>query len=77
MRTTPPCPTPASTSARRAAEPLRGGALYTGTPWKMSRTPAALTAPIPNRGEHDDEVYGELLGLDAAARAELREAGII
>jgi len=60
-----------------AAEPLRGGALYTGTPWKMARTQAALTAPIPNRGEHDDEIYGDLLGLGEAARAELRESGVI
>ncbi|MXY85766.1 MAG: CoA transferase [Chloroflexi bacterium] len=60
-----------------AAEPLRGGALYTGTPWKMARTQAALTAPIPNRGEHDDEIYGDLLGIDEAARAELRESGVI
>ncbi len=60
-----------------ATAPLRGGALYTGTPWKLERTPSALRAPIPNRGEHDDEIYGELLGLDAVARAALREAGVI
>ena len=60
-----------------AAAPVRGGALYTGAPWKMERTPAALGAPIPNRGEHDEEIYGALLGLDEVARAELREAGII
>ena len=60
-----------------AAAPVRGGALYTGAPWKMSRTPAALSGPIPNRGEHDDQIYGDLLGLDEAARAELREAGVI
>ena len=60
-----------------ASEPVRGGALYTGTPWKLERTPAAIAAPIPNRGEHDDEVYGDLLGLDESEREELREAGII
>ncbi len=60
-----------------AAAPVRGGALYTGTPWKLGRTPAALTGPIPNRGEHDEEVYGALLGLDESARADLREAGVI
>ena len=63
-------------SAESAAS-VREGALYTGTPWKMGRTPAALAGPIPNRGEHDDEVYGNLLGLDEAARSELREAGVI
>lgn len=59
------------------AAPLRGGALYTGAPWKLSRTPAAISGPVPNRGDHDDEVYGDLLGLDESARAELREAGVI
>lgn len=59
------------------AAPLRGGALYTGAPWKLSRTPAAISGPVPNRGEHDDEVYSDLLGLDESARAELREAGVI
>jgi benzylsuccinate CoA-transferase BbsF subunit len=60
-----------------SAASVRGGALYTGTPWKMARTPAVLAEPIPNRGEHDEEIYGELLGLDESARAELREAGLI
>ncbi|MCY3559312.1 MAG: CoA transferase [Chloroflexi bacterium] len=59
------------------AAPLRDGALYTGAPWKLSRTPAAIAGPVPNRGEHDDEIYGDLLGLDEAARVELREAGVI
>ncbi len=60
-----------------AAAPVRDGALYVGAPWKMQRTPAALRAPTPNRGEHDDYVYGELLNLTPTERAELREAGII
>ncbi len=63
-------------SAEIAAS-LRDGALYTGAPWKLSRSPAAIAGPVPNRGEHDDEIYGELLGLDEAARAKLREAGVI
>ncbi len=63
-------------SAERAA-PVRGGALYVGTPWKMARTPSALRAPTPNRREHDDYVFGELLGLGDAEFAELRTAGVI
>ena len=60
-----------------AAAPVRGGALYTGVPWKLERTPGAIRGPIPNRGEHDDEIYGDLLGLDKSAREELRSAGVI
>ncbi len=60
-----------------AAAPVRGGALYTGAPWKLARTPAALRAPIPNRGEHDHEIYGQLLGLSEQDQTELRDAGII
>ena len=60
-----------------AAAPARNGALYVGTPWKMQRSPAALRAPTPNRGEHDDYIYGDLLGLTKSERSELREAGII
>ena len=59
------------------AAPVRGGGLYTGAPWKLERTPAALAGPIPNAGEHDDDIYGALLGLDDAARQDLREAGVI
>ena len=60
-----------------AAAPARNGALYVGTPWKMQRSPAALRAPTPNRGEHDDYIYGDLLGLTKSERSELREAGVI
>ena len=60
-----------------AAAPVRGGVLYTGVPWKLERTPGAIHGPIPNRGEHDDEIYGDLLGLDESAREELRSAGVI
>ncbi len=60
-----------------AAAPARNGALYVGTPWKMQRSPAALRAPTPNRGEHDDYIYGDLLGLTDSERSELREAGVI
>ena len=60
-----------------AAAPVRDGALYVGTPWKMERTPAALRAPTPNRGEHDDYVFNELLGISAAEVKQLRSEGVL
>lgn len=59
-----------------AAAPIRG-ALYIGAPWKFPLTPAAITAPVANRGEHDDYVFNELLQIPAAELADLREAGIL
>ena len=59
-----------------AAAPIRG-ALYIGAPWKFPRTPAAITAPVANRGEHDPYVFNELLQIPAAELADLREAGIL
>ena len=59
------------------AEPLRGGSLYVGTPWKLARTPAAIAGPVPNRGEHDEHIYGNLLGLSQSEREQLHAAGVI
>jgi crotonobetainyl-CoA:carnitine CoA-transferase CaiB-like acyl-CoA transferase len=46
-------------------------------PVKLSETPADYRLPPPLLGEHTDSVLGELLGLDAAALAALREKGVI
>ena len=43
----------------------------------LSRTPGAIRATGPRLGEHNDEIYGALLGYDAAERERLRGAGII
>ena len=59
-----------------AAAPIRG-ALYIGAPWKFPRTPAAITGPVANRGEHDAYVFTELLQIPPADLAALREAGIL
>ncbi len=43
---------------------------------KLSRTPGAVLTATPERGEHSDEILGEL-GLSAAEVADLRESGAI
>ena len=45
-------------------------------PWRFSRTPGHIRLPAPGFGEHNDYVFGELLGLDEALIAELYEVGV-
>jgi formyl-CoA transferase len=44
---------------------------------KMSATPGSVRWTGPDLGQHNDEVYGDLLGIDADARAALAERGTI
>ncbi|MFG2924962.1 CaiB/BaiF CoA transferase family protein [Streptomyces sp. NPDC048305] len=44
---------------------------------RLSRTPGAVRELGPELGQHNDVVYGELLGLDARERARLAELGAI
>ena len=45
---------------------------------KMSVTPSSIRSPAPSRvGQHNDEIYGGLLGLSGAEIADLTAAGIV
>jgi formyl-CoA transferase len=44
---------------------------------RLSLTPGALRSPGPTLGEHNDEVFGTLLGLSAERRAALAGSGTI
>lgn len=44
---------------------------------KMSLTPGSIRWTGPDLAQHNDDVYGDLLGIDADARADLAERGII
>ncbi len=57
--------------------PELGDFPYEGYPVKMSRTPAFVHGRAPTLAEHNQYVYGELLGMDAAEIVGLRERGVI
>jgi formyl-CoA transferase len=44
---------------------------------KLSATPGAVRTAGPALGEHNDQVWGELAGLDPAELARLRAAAVI
>jgi hypothetical protein len=47
-------------------------------PTGLSRTPLLKSAGgVAQPGEHNDEVYGEMLGLSQEERSTLRERGVV
>jgi crotonobetainyl-CoA:carnitine CoA-transferase CaiB-like acyl-CoA transferase len=50
---------------------------YAGAPFVASRTPWRFRRRPPRAGEHNDDVYGRELGVDAAELARLRATGVI
>lgn len=58
-------------------QPVSGPVKLVGSVYKMSRTPGDRRKRIPTVGEHNQEVYGGLLGIDAQEMARLREESVI
>ncbi|MCC6531614.1 MAG: CoA transferase [Burkholderiales bacterium] len=48
-----------------------------GAPWRFQRTPARIERWTPKLGEHNDHVFGDLLGLASNEIRELIEAKVI
>jgi crotonobetainyl-CoA:carnitine CoA-transferase CaiB-like acyl-CoA transferase len=62
---------------RRLPHPTLGEVVVGGVVPKLSDTPGAVRSLGPELGQHNAEVYGELLGLTAADLERLRAAGVI
>ena len=58
-------------------DPLVGPTRMPAPVFRLSETPARVPRPAPEAGEHNAEVYGELLGLDEPALERLRDEGVI
>ena len=58
-------------------QPVSGKVKLTGSVYKMSRTPGDRKKRTPAVGEHNQEIYGGLLGIDAPEIEKLREESVI
>ncbi len=47
------------------------------SPYRFDASPCAVRGPAPRRGEHNAEVLGELLGLDAVRLRQLADVGVL
>ena len=54
-----------------------GEKMYPGIPWKMSATPGQVRWPSPTLGQHNHQIYGELLGMPHHDILALETQGVI
>lgn len=58
-------------------QPVSGKVKLTGSVYKMSKTPGDRKKRVPEVGEHNEEIYGGLLGIDAQEMQKLKEESVI
>jgi len=58
-------------------QPVSGKVKLSGSVYKMSKTPGDRKKRIPAVGEHNEEIYCGLLGIDAQEMQTLKEEGVI
>ena len=58
-------------------QPVSGKVKLIGSVYKMSKTPGDRKKRVPDVGEHNEEIYGGLLGIDAQEMQKLKEEGAI
>jgi len=59
------------------ADPKLGKYKLNKTGWRLSETPGGIRGVAPKLGEHNDYVFGELLGLSGSEIAELIEEKVL
>ena len=57
--------------------PQVGPRRYPGIAWKMSATPGEVRWPSPTLGQHNRQIYGDLLGMDREEIDTMEERGLI
>lgn len=58
-------------------QPVSGKVKLSGSVYKMSKTPGNRRMTVPGVGEHNEEIYGRLLGMDDREIRRLKEEGVI
>jgi crotonobetainyl-CoA:carnitine CoA-transferase CaiB-like acyl-CoA transferase len=58
-------------------QPISGRVKLSGSVYKMSRTPGDRQMRVPAVGEHNEEIYGELLGIGAEEMKKLKEESVV
>jgi CoA:oxalate CoA-transferase len=58
-------------------QPVSGKVKLSGSVYKMSKTPGDRKKRVPDVGEHNEEIYGGLLGIDAQEMQKLKEETVI
>jgi CoA:oxalate CoA-transferase len=58
-------------------QPVSGKVKLSGSVYKMSRTPGDRKKRVPDVVEHNEEIYGELLGFDEQEMKKLKEEKVI
>jgi len=57
--------------------PVVGKVTVMGSPLRFDEEPPTVDAPSPTLGQHNDLIYGKLLGLSAKEIASLKEQGVL
>ncbi len=59
------------------AHPLAGTYKYPGAPLKYGATPWQIRMPAPTLGQHNEEIFGQRLGLASERLEQLKARGVI